>query len=236
MPYKLPYLRYKLVSQQYTTQNNTLWRDAQGKWLPVSASGEGSALCTDGVIHFYDHPVLAVLFNPVHSEIRNPRLLKIRPSRLVAHDGLKGGCKYAHAVGELPVPSLSRTQWIEFAIRVALRVYKEPSFRKWAHGWLTDKDRSSAVAQVASSAVAQVASSAVAQVASYTTRAAAYAAQSAANAAGGAAYAAQSAANAADGAAYAHYAHYAVHYAADASSPRIFKSVLKIMKLYKLAG
>ena len=149
MQHKLTYLRYKLVSQTYTTQNATLWRDAHGKWLTVSASGEGSGLCTPGVIHFYDHPVLAVLFNPLHAEIDNPRLLKIRTSRPVAHDGLKGGCKSACAVAELQVPPISRAQLIEFAIRVALHVYEEPTFRKWAHGWLTRRDRSSAAASAA---------------------------------------------------------------------------------------
>ena len=212
MPYKLPYLRYKLVSQAYTTHGSTLWRDAHGKWLTVAASGEGSALCTDGVIHFYDHPVLAVLFNPVHARISRPRLLKIRASRPVAHDGLKGGCKYARAVGELPVPALSLTQIVEFGIRVALHVYEEPSFRKWANGWLTDKDRSAAAAYTAA-------------VYADRRRSAAYAAVAAAYAA----YAAVALA----------YAAYAADAAAAIAKPdaiRIFKSVLKTMKLYKLEG
>src|SRR5574337_663569 len=130
MQHKLTYLRYKLVSQTYTTQNDTLWRDAHGKWLTVSAFGVGSALCTDGVIHFYDHPVLAVLLNPLHADIKNPRLLKIKTSRPVTHDGLKGGCKSARAIAELTVPSITITQRVEFAIRVALSVYNETSFSK----------------------------------------------------------------------------------------------------------
>ena len=213
MPYKLPYLRYKLVSQKYTTHGNTLWRDAKGKWLQVSATGKGNRLCTSGVLHFYDHPVLAVLFNPVHAGISRPRLLKIRTSRPVAHDELKGGCKYACAVDELPVPALSRTQIVEFGIRVALRVHNEPSFRKWAHGWLTDTDRSTD---------RSVAAATAADAAVY----AAYAARSARSAAW-AANAARSAACAAT----------AAYYAANAAnSTRIFKSVLKTMKLYKLTG
>lgn len=218
MQHKLTYLRYKLVSQTYTTQNNTLWRDAHGKWLTVSASGEGSGLCTPGVIHFYDHPMLAVLFNPLHAGILNPRLLKIRTSRPVAHDGLKGGCKYARAVGELPVPSLSLTQWIEFAIRVALHVYKEPSFRKWAHGWLTDTDRSAATAAAAAEAARTAFAASAAAYAAYATYASA-----AYSSAAYAAYAAEAARTA---------AYYAAIAKPDAI--RIFKSVLKTMKLYKL--
>lgn len=234
MQHKLTYLRYKLVSQTYTTQNATLWRDAHGKWLTVSASGEGSGLCTPGVIHFYDHPVLAVLFNPLHAEIDNPRLLKIRTSRPVAHDGLKGGCKSARAVAELTVPSITITQRVEFAIRVALHVYEEPTFRKWAHGWLTRRDRSSAAAASATAHTAVAAAYAAASATAHAAHASAtaHAAHAAANAASAYTSAGTAATTAATAAANACAAYSAASCAANSTS--IFKSVLKTMKLYKL--
>lgn len=141
---KLTYTRYKLVTQDYKSYGDTLWRTADGEWITVCARHRGNKLCSADVIHFYDHPLLAVLMNPAHVNIANPRLLKIRCSDPVAHDGTKGGCKEARAISELALPALTVRQRTEIAVRLAqlglkLRAVKAPEWEQWAKEWLQNK-------------------------------------------------------------------------------------------------
>jgi len=61
--------RYKLTDQNLQTHGGYQW--VVGEWH--KATGDGKALCTDGWLHCYDSPELAVLLNPIHAGIENPR-------------------------------------------------------------------------------------------------------------------------------------------------------------------
>ena len=84
-------IKYKLVDKDGYTQRGeageTYWLDGTKK----VAIGTGKELCTKDVIHYYDDPLLAVLFNPIHANITSPRLIEIEIDKVTNHDGLKGG-------------------------------------------------------------------------------------------------------------------------------------------------
>src|SRR3989304_4485465 len=63
---------YKLTDQQMRTYGDCQW--TLGEWKETS--GEGN-LCGPGWLHFYTHPLLAALLNPIHANIQNPRLFRV---------------------------------------------------------------------------------------------------------------------------------------------------------------
>ena len=147
-------IKYKLVDLDgYTRRGRngeTYWLDG----LEKIAQGEGKELCSADVIHYYNHPLLAVLFNPIHASIKNPRLIEIEIDKEWACDGLKGGCKKAKFVKELGMPEITMEQRVTFAIRVALKYYKDKEYCKWGNAWLSGKDRSRKAAEAAEEAAA----------------------------------------------------------------------------------
>jgi len=105
-------------------------------------SGDGD-LCGPGWYHCYQHPLLAVLLNPIYSDIKYPRLWKIEVSGEGKHDyGLKSGYQSMTLIKELPLPEITLTQRVSFGILCTLEVYKDPAFIKWANSWLSGDDRS----------------------------------------------------------------------------------------------
>ena len=194
---------YKLTHQDLTTYNGYLW--TPGKW--VSAQGSGlQPLCSNGWLHAYQHPLLAVLSNPIHSEIDNPRLWEVEVGGYARFDGqLKCGFQWMRLVRELPVPVITTEQYISFAICCALKVHREKTFVAWAENWLLGADRSVDAANAAAD-VAYATVNTAAYAAACAADAAAHAADTAAYVANKAAYAAHAAANAANAAADTAYA------------------------------
>lgn len=139
-------IKYKLLSQDMKSYKNFLWEIG----ATVKIEKEGNRLCSEDVFHFYDHPALAVIFNPIHAQIKNPRLFEIEVEDIVSHDGMKGGCKQATLVKEIPIPKISLEQRVEFAIKVSLLVYTEKSYVLWAENWLNGEDRTIKAAEAAS--------------------------------------------------------------------------------------
>lgn len=151
-----------------------------GTWATIKARGTGTELCSPDVIHYYDHPSLAVMFNVLHMELKNPILVEITIDKVVAHDGLKGGCKCAKVRKILPIPKISREKKVEFAIRVVKFKYKEKTWNSWANNWLNGKDRSSRSAEKAATLAYMAAdSSQIPSVGSISARAAEWAARAA---------------------------------------------------------
>lgn len=134
-------VKYKLVDAEgYTRrgqEGETHWLDGEEK----IASGSGNALCSADVLHYYDHPLLAVVFNQIHANILNPRLIEIKIDKQWAHDGCKGGCKKAKFVGCLDLPEISLDQKVTFAIVISLKCYKNTDYWRWATNWLNGSDR-----------------------------------------------------------------------------------------------
>jgi len=181
---------YKLTNADGCTKDNTQWE------VGITHSAKGSQdqdLCSDGFIHAYESPLLAVLLNPIHADFDPLRLWEAE-GEIIKRDGqLKVGCKSLTTIREIPIPAISTEQRVRFAILVSKTVYLENSWSVWATNWLNGKDRTKNAA-----------------------RAAAWAAY-ATNAANAAAYAVY-AANAATAAAYAAYATNAAEAAVDAAN------------------
>jgi hypothetical protein len=186
---------YKLLTQDLTSHKDTKWELNK----TITATKEGTKMCTDQVLHCYTHPLLAILFNPLHAEISNPRLFEIEIDAIVNTDGLKYASKQQTLIKELTIPEISLEQRIEFAIRVVKLVYKDTKWNTWADNWLNNTDRtkeSARAAARAANATYAVAKAADAAAATYA---------SVANAASAADAATYAVAKAADAAAYNAY-------------------------------
>jgi hypothetical protein len=194
---------YKLTDAEGRTYNNTQW----GEGVTHNATGRGRGrgslkLCSTGFIHAYESPEIAVLFNPIHSDFRDPMLLWEAEGEIALKaDQTKCGCKSLTTLRTIACPVIFTEQRVRFAILCATSVYQDPEFLKWSKRWLSGKDRSSAADCAASAAVwAASAAAWAASAAAWAASAewAASAADCAASAAAWAASAAVWAASAAD--------------------------------------
>jgi hypothetical protein len=75
---------YKLLSQEMTSHNDTKWELN----VPITIHEPGNAMCTDQVLHCYNHPLLAAFLNPIHTNIKEPRIFEIEVDEIVNSDGL----------------------------------------------------------------------------------------------------------------------------------------------------
>jgi hypothetical protein len=195
---------YKLLTWNMKTrqgeENETDWSDV-GEWH--EASGEGG-LCTDGVLHDYDDPWIAVVMNPAHANIADPIMYETERAGEIFTDGLKSGCKRLRLSRQVHIPDVPLVQRVAFGVLAALQVWRNPDFGAWAENWLSGVDRSGPdAARVARAAARADADAAVA-------------ANAAANAAVRAAESAD--ADAADAADAAHVAAYAAAASAAAAA------------------
>ena len=202
---------YKLTTQDMKTRRGGFNEVTWELHRQVTAVGKGNELCSPAVIHSYSSPLLAVLLNPIHADIQNPRLFKARCTKVIATDGLKQGHTSMTLVSELEVPTVTTNQRIAFAILCSLEVEQSESYKLWAQGWLLNRDRTATTASAVSRAAYAAADAvyAAADAAYDSARAAyaaAYAAADAAYDSAYAAYAAYDSARAAYAAAYAAYA------------------------------
>ena len=188
-------MRYwKLTDKENKTQGGTQW----GVGITHKAKGEGKSLCSADVIHVYDHPLKAVMFNPIHAAFAYPHLWEVKVKKVVAHDDFKGGVKQATTIKQVSLPSITVNQRVRFALYCALAVYKEKTFVSWANNWLVGGDRSKTAASTAATAAcASEAAHAAARAAIWAATTTAWAATEAASAAATAAWAAAEAASAA---------------------------------------
>jgi len=91
---------YKLTDQKMHTRNGYQW--ALGEWRETSGDGE---LCGSGWLHAYEDPLLAVLLNPIHASIANPRLFEAEADSDGNDDrGIKCGFTRLRLTKELPLP------------------------------------------------------------------------------------------------------------------------------------
>ena len=108
---------------------------------------QGYDLCSDGVIHFYIHPLQAAFFYPIHVASYTKLREVTRHSEMIS-DNTKCAAKSVTTGKEIPLPKITPEQRIEIAIRCTLKVYHDPEFVKWANKWLSGEDRSSEVTYV----------------------------------------------------------------------------------------
>ena len=127
---------WKLTSESHETYGGCKW----GVGVEHTAAGTG-ALCTSGWLHAYLSPELAVLLNPIHSNIEKPVLWRADGDVGLADGQLKVGCTRLRTIGIVPLPKCATEQRVRFAILCALEVYFEPGFVKWATDWLDGSNR-----------------------------------------------------------------------------------------------
>jgi hypothetical protein len=149
--------RYKLTTQQRTTHNGyalpALPDDGSpSEWFYPARRDEPPRECSDTALHHYAHPLLAVLFNPIHANIADPVLYEIEIDAEAGTDGLKGWCGAQRLVRRLPLPVITTEQRVEFAIRAAATQTDDPAWHEWARRWLSGEDRSEAAARAARAA------------------------------------------------------------------------------------
>ena len=102
---------WKLTDSDMKTFGGTSWRLD----VPLETSGQGE-LCSAGWLHFYQHPLLAVLLNPLHANYKRPRLFEADAAGMFLYDrGLKAGATKLTLVREVPVPSVTLMQRVAFA-------------------------------------------------------------------------------------------------------------------------
>jgi hypothetical protein len=140
---------YKLTNEAGKTLGGMVWAEGTEN----RATGEkNQELCSDGWLHAYEHPLIAVLLNPIHADFKNPRMFEVE-GKVEKRDGqLKCGCRRLKVLREIPLPQITTAQKIRFAIYCALEVYKKPTFKLWAGGWLSGKDRTAEAAWAAAEA------------------------------------------------------------------------------------
>ena len=142
---------YKLTDENMQTHNGFQWEI--GKWVGADGSGE---LCGPGWLHAYEHPLLAVLHNPIHADFMRPRLFEAWTGNgKIRKDGqMKLGSTKIKLVREIPLPKVTLTQNVAYGILCALAVYDDATFVSWAENWLSGKDRTARAARAAAAAAA----------------------------------------------------------------------------------
>ena len=110
-------IKYKLTDQNMQTYNGFQWE--LGKWY--QATGDiNQPLCTNAWLHCYDSPLLAVLHNPIHADIKNPRLFEVETTGESKNDDkLKCGYRMMQLVKELLLPDITSDQKIAYGILCA---------------------------------------------------------------------------------------------------------------------
>jgi len=129
---------YKLTDKDDRTQGGCQW----GPGVEHSGTGEGE-LCGPGWIHAYEHPLLAILHNPIHANF-DPTTMHLWEceGEISKRDGqIKCGCKTLRTIREMPVPAVTLEQRVKYAILCALKVNTDAGFSAWAAAWLSGQDR-----------------------------------------------------------------------------------------------
>lgn len=130
---------YKLTDPDGLTFGGTQW----GEGITHHTNGEGT-LCGPGWLHFYNHPVLAVLLDFIHVGFGPYALLweAEAEGRFLGDNGLKFGCTKLTTLRQIPKPKVSPEKCAEFAIRCAVSVHKDVAWRRRATKWLDRIDKS----------------------------------------------------------------------------------------------
>ena len=146
---------YKLTDRDGQTRNDTQW----GPGVSHSGTGKGE-LCGPGWIHAYEHPLIAVLLNPIHANFQSPRLWEAEGEVGLRDGQLKCGCKALTTIREIPLPAVTTEMRVRFGILCAKEVCAYPAWNAWADRWLSGGDRSEAAAAAAAAEAAAAAAAA----------------------------------------------------------------------------
>lgn len=120
---------YKLTTQDNKTRKGQYNECTWGPGVTHRAKG-GGGLCSDGCIHAYLSPELAVLLNPIHANIPNPKLWECSVPEIARTDNdLKVGAISLTTDREIPLPAITTRQRVIFGILCAEKVQEEMRHR-----------------------------------------------------------------------------------------------------------
>jgi hypothetical protein len=140
--YKLTNAEGKTRPEQY---NECQW----GPGVTHCGTGKGN-LCSEGFIHAYEHPLLAVLLNSIHGNYENPILWECEGEVALREGQLKCGCVELTTVRHVELPVVTIEQSLKFGILCILEVCQKPQFVEWANKWLSGEDRTEYTATITS--------------------------------------------------------------------------------------
>jgi len=128
---------YKLTDENGWTRNKYYNGHDWFKEPMLEVSGRGP-LCTDGWIHAYEDPLLAVIMDPIHGAyLPGGRLWVCNAFGKVNRVGqLLLGTDKLIRMGEIPVPTVTEGQRGVFLLYVGLACSSNPRFIEWANGAL----------------------------------------------------------------------------------------------------
>ena len=164
--------RWKLTDENDRTHGGCQWSEG------VEHTAPGGEPCTDGVIHWYADPLLAVLHDPIHGGYGETAHLWECEVAETGTDGLKCWGTRCRTLRQVPLPAVSTEQRTRYAIFCAMEVLPPPNtawaeaWQGWAEGWLAGKDRSSEAARAAAIAARAAAIAVMASDAARAARAA----------------------------------------------------------------
>ena len=139
-------IRYKLTDINKQTHNGYQLPE-NGIWYYPSNRKDTCTPCSDTALHHYSHPLLAILFNPIHASYKNCRLFKSEVDCEYGTDRLKGWCTAQKVISELEVPKITLEQKIAFAIYCAEYTGNTSYiWQTWAYNWMHNIDRSAGAA------------------------------------------------------------------------------------------
>ena len=136
---------YKLTDKDgYTRRGEsgeTLW--TEGATLETDGSG---ALCGSGWIHYYQDPHVAVLMNCQQGayDLETALMWEVEAGGVDEHAyDHKSGTTRLTTVRRIDMPTLSREERVEIAIRYAMPGVGDtnPDWTSWANNWLDGTDR-----------------------------------------------------------------------------------------------
>jgi len=138
-------MNVKLTDSNDRTRGGTQW----GPGVLHRAPGTGD-LCTDGWIHYYRDPMLAVMMDPVDGKFgENAHMWTVTVSGKRKHEPDKSGAQRVRTVERIDMPVVTRTQRQAFGILAAREVYggwanydTDGIWWSWSERWLSGEDRS----------------------------------------------------------------------------------------------
>jgi hypothetical protein len=143
---------YKLTDSNDKTKGDTQW----GEGVRHEAKGTNSELCSDGWIHWYHDPLLAVLHDPIHGEFgTEAHLWEAKTDGGIREEGrMKGGSKGLTTLRRIDLPTVTTEQRVRYAILCARQVRQDAAWNAWADRWLSGEDRTAAAAWAAAAKAA----------------------------------------------------------------------------------
>ena len=136
---------YKLTNDKDETYGKTMW----GPGVTHTAIGDiAGGLCSDAYIYVYEHPLLAVLHDPIGANFGpTAHLWECKSDDEPLREGqMKLGVRSLTTLHQIPLPEITPEQRVRYAILCAKAVYTNPRWLIWADSWLDGTDRAARAA------------------------------------------------------------------------------------------